>query len=697
VTESDSRAQEILELQTLQRAAQALSQTLDLDVVLGRCLDLSIEVAHADAGALYLREASRGIYELVASRGMSEASAPASPSAEPIDFGFTVSRMHHLDLDHPPDHAALRAAQHEGFRRILALAVCVEERVVGSLVLLFRRSLELPRSTLLTLEALVRYEGVAIENARAHRLVERRAQLAVALREFGERALSPTEGQDLDRLIPETAQKITRGDRAGLVRAVEGKVVVVAASGASARLVGHELTTDAPYLSDSLRQSEPFVVEDTRTLDPTSWVGVTTKESRTASFIIHTMRYRGSPIGQIFTGSPQPRRYSAEELEAVQILSSMAAEALERQRAQSQLKADHRRLDAILERLPFLVAVINREGQTVHLNQAGRTFAESMEGGHTDWREGMLAVDLRFTDGRPVQPEEMLVVKAFAGETPAPCEYVLISRATGRRMNVLSVAAPLPSDDGIVHEVVTGFQDVTALRELADAKDRFLRIASHELRSPLTSLGATTSLLEIDPSAVTDAARRQTLLERVRRQVDRLTRLVEQLLDSARLNAAEVPLMPSDVDLVALCEEAIDVAPVEPGGPSVTLDAEGPVVGHWDPMRIEQVLTNLIGNAIRYSPPGSPAIIVRVRGRAEAGVVEESDHGMGIPVRELDRVFTPFFRGSNVPKGGRGGLGLGLHITSEIVRRHGGTIRVQSEPGQGTTFTVELPRGPAAP
>jgi signal transduction histidine kinase len=259
-------------------------------------------------------------------------------------------------------------------------------------------------------------------------------------------------------------------------------------------------------------------------------------------------------------------------------------------------------------------------------------------------------------------------------------------------MTVLAVAAPLHDADGAVEAVVTGFQDVSALRELADAKDRFLRIASHELRSPITSLRATIGLLGMDPTAITDEARRVTLLARTNRQVDRLIKLVEQLLDSARLGVSEVPLQLTEGELVALCREAIDLAPLSATGHRVQLEAAAPVRGRWDLLRVEQVLTNLINNAVRYSPPGS-TITVRIRGDEARAVVDVLDQGIGIPAEQLDRVFTPFFRGSNATALHRGGLGLGLHITSEIVRRHGGRISVTSRPGEGSTFTVELPRG----
>jgi signal transduction histidine kinase len=118
--------------------------------------------------------------------------------------------------------------------------------------------------------------------------------------------------------------------------------------------------------------------------------------------------------------------------------------------------------------------------------------------------------------------------------------------------------------------------------------------------------------------------------------------------------------------------------------------ADGPVVGRWDAGRLEQVVTNLVSNAVRYSPDGSE-VIIKVAREAGRAMFSVSDSGIGIPESQREMLFTPFFRGANAQRNYAGGMGLGLHIAQEIVRRHGGEIRVESREGAGTTFTVELP------
>lgn len=686
--------QSALELRALQRVAETVSRSLDLDEVLGRCLDVAAHVAHATAGAIYLRDSRRAIYTLQASLGMPQSAMLATLPIELVDRRFANAPPELIEISDAPDDAIAMEARRLGFNRVVVVPLRVEGRLVGVLGLNFQDPMTFVPSTVMTLEAIAGQEAVAIENARAHRTLELRARLALILREFGKRAVAPLDDKALHGLILETALKISRSDRGLISRVHENMARVVAGWGKDERLVGMEASIDEPYLRMSMAHEEPFVVEDTNDLDPNSLFAQVAAQNQTRSFVLFTMRYHGSPVGQLFAASGEPVRYEGEEIEAMQILSSMAAEVLERARAEADVQAERKRLGDTIEHLPILVAVINNRGELLHLNEAGRQFARLMHPrGYGDWREAMTHVHTYSASGEPIPTEELLIMRAFRGEHPPATELVVTSEKGDLRMTVMAVAAPIQrAPDGTVSTVVTAFQDVSALRELADAKDRFLRVASHELRSPLTGLRATTSLLELDPTAIEDPTRRAVMLQRIKRQVDRLVVLVEQLLDSARLNAAEVPIQRVRADLVEVAREAIAQSAVGVPPGRVELAAESPVVeGDFDPPRIEQVLSNLVANALRYSAPDTP-VLVKVSSAEQRVTVEVSDRGIGIPADQIDKVFSPFFRASNAAAQHRGGLGLGLHIAADLVRRHGGKLTVVSTVGEGSTFTVELPR-----
>ncbi|HEX9104561.1 MAG TPA: GAF domain-containing sensor histidine kinase, partial [Polyangia bacterium] len=390
----------------------------------------------------------------------------------------------------------------------------------------------------------------------------------------------------------------------------------------------------------------------------------------------------GAPTGLIIIARREPHQWNSEEAEALQTLAQVSSEALERCRVQLAEARERRRLDATLEHLPIGVVVVDAEGHQLHNNRASTAIGELL--GLIGGTYGDSMKKLRTRDGSTVPRfEDSLVGRALRGELPPPRDIDLVD-ATGRRRVIRGVAAPL-HEPGQPPAAVLGFSEVTELFELASAKDRFLRIASHELRSPVTALRATAQLLTLDPAVATDEERRRSLHARIDRQSERLAKLVAQLLDSARLSADALPLDLEEFDLVCLAREIGDDA-----GPRVRLVAGGELPGRWDRARIEQVVANLLSNALHYSAPDAP-VELRLAGDEARARLEVCDRGVGIPAEELDQVFAPFYRSAH-SSGRHQGMGLGLHITSEIVHRHGGTIRVVSELGVGSTFVVELPR-----
>jgi PAS domain S-box-containing protein len=223
-------------------------------------------------------------------------------------------------------------------------------------------------------------------------------------------------------------------------------------------------------------------------------------------------------------------------------------------------------------------------------------------------------------------------------------------------------------------------------------RDEFLSVASHELRTPLTSLILKLQTFSRALRAEADspwAERRRGDVEMMGRQVKRLSDLVDDLLDVSRISTGRLDLQLEPVDLVELVRGV--ASRLEPSAErahcTLELDLGGPLVGQWDRLRLEQVVENLLSNAIKYGA-GRP-IHVRVGSDLGRASLVVRDQGIGIPPEALERIFGRFERA--VSDRNYGGLGLGLYITWQIVSALGGSIHVESLPGQGATFTVDLP------
>jgi signal transduction histidine kinase len=299
----------------------------------------------------------------------------------------------------------------------------------------------------------------------------------------------------------------------------------------------------------------------------------------------------------------------------------------------------------------------------------------------------------------------------------------LVARDIIRRLELLMEATaaiargelgrrvPVEEDDEM-GELCRGFNEMASrteaaqaeLREAVRLREEFLSVASHELRTPLTPLKGFAALTLSRMEKGGDFPERERTLKALRsmaRQTDRLTRLVDDLLDTSRIQAGRFELERARVDLLPLVREVVERFELraEQGGLTFILEApEQPLEGLWDGPRLEQVVTNLLANAVRYSPQGG-TVRVSFHLTPEAVELRVRDEGIGIPPESIALLFQPFARASNATARHYGGLGLGLFICREIVQRHGGAIWAESPgPHLGSCFHVRLPRElPAVP
>jgi signal transduction histidine kinase len=252
----------------------------------------------------------------------------------------------------------------------------------------------------------------------------------------------------------------------------------------------------------------------------------------------------------------------------------------------------------------------------------------------------------------------------------------------------------------LIYQLATRSQhyrgEAAAGEAIIQAKDQFLAIAAHELRTPLTSIkGHAQMLLRHGRGAQTpsqaDWERALKHATTIDRQSSRLTRLIEQLLEVTGAESKVIDLHREPTDLVALAEQAVDqfrpVAPIHP----IRIEApERPLVAEVDRQRIEQVLFNLVDNAVKYSPEGG-AVDLAVRRQGEEVLIAISDAGVGVPSDELARVFDRFYRATNVVGTSISGMGVGLYISRAIVMRHGGRLWLESAGEAGTLVCLTLP------
>ncbi|PTL83670.1 PAS domain S-box protein [Vitiosangium sp. GDMCC 1.1324] len=296
-----------------------------------------------------------------------------------------------------------------------------------------------------------------------------------------------------------------------------------------------------------------------------------------------------------------------------------------------------------------------------------------------------------------VSPEHLEAINALDA-----CSVVLVPmRAGGKVLGLMLLAAAWPQRrydeedlelaEELAHRVAMALENLRLLEEARHAvglRDEFLSVASHELKTPLTSLKLQHSLIGrfMTPECRASVGSR---LPAAVKQVERLSSLVDSLLDVSRIGAGRLTLEPVDMELTQLVREVLDRLSEVFTQAECTVDFPSlpPVRGYWDPLRLDQVVVNLLTNAAKYG--ARKPIRVRVTAEGERVRLTVQDEGIGIAPESMSRLFSRF--GRAVSERHYGGLGLGLFISRQIVEAMGGRILVESQPAQGATFIVELP------
>lgn len=348
------------------------------------------------------------------------------------------------------------------------------------------------------------------------------------------------------------------------------------------------------------------------------------------------------------------------------------------------------RQDSIIASMTDALWVYDAAGRVVDVNPAAVSLFGLGSRREAIDRGSLSEFLLRYPDGRAVPVEEMPYARALRGEIVP--DYLAVGRhlITGKDIDLSIATAPIQSGGGIVGAVLV-MRDITGLQELDRKKDEFLSVASHELRTPLTTIKGYTQLLAQTVNEITREDR-VTYLSAVLGEIDRMMGLISELLDVSRIETNRLQLHPQAVNWLQFLDRQASAFRVLHRGRKINfLPRIDDVTLQVDPDRIRQVVDNLLSNALKYSPDGSDIDVV-VEERNGSIATSFIDHGIGIPRDEVPQLFERFHRARNVSSRYYGGLGLGLYIAKAIIQAHGGTIRIQSEEGKGSTFTVTLPR-----
>jgi two-component system, OmpR family, phosphate regulon sensor histidine kinase PhoR len=540
-----------------------------------------------------------------------------------------------------------------------------------------------------TAEAAARQLRLSAELKRVHYVaseISSQPDLALVLDHIL-KVLAEAVGSDKNSifLLDQTTGVLVRGATMGLSPAFTREV-------SQARVC-----TDAACCGRTVCSKEVTIVEDTRT-DPfwRPYLEQSEAAGLRAIWSVPLVGRRGKVLGTFATYHDHPSRPTAEQIEIASIYAKHAAVAIENARLYEEAFRAQANAEAVIGSSADGIMVVDASRRVTSANPALAKMS------------GYTAAELV---GKPCH--HLLAITAGEGSSycDALCPLMSNPEETGCQANgrILETTLIRKSGQKVWVGITCGairdqanrpvgavytIRDITELKEVARLKDEFFSIASHELRTPVTSVkGYAQTILRRRARGLNDPTSEDRALRAIDKQSDRLVDLISELVEVSRISVGRLELHREPVDLASLAQQTLDQLGVTTDRHKLSLKAEGSVWADIDAGRVEQVMVNLLTNAIKYSPDGGD-IVVTVSRAADRAMVQVRDHGIGIAKDRQPHLFERFYRAHSETYRDYRGIGLGLYISREIVTRHGGELWVESEEGLGSTFSFTLPLAP---
>jgi PAS domain S-box-containing protein len=665
------------------RIASVLGQSLSRAATLEAVAQAAAEALGGGSAAVLVRSAGRlqaaGTHELpeplreLLARGVDETAGTVARAALQ---GRVIASPSLVEDERLPEEWR-EAAAASGFRSLLSVPVEAPRSGHGNLVLIFfphertfsEDDLELARH-------LADATRGALERAELFEAERSARALAQQLTRTGRLLTSELDpAAVLDEVVAQ-APELVNAEACAIRLLADDELVVTAAEGRGAAEALGARSPAAAWLSgDVLQSGAPVALatagEDARLrgLDPMLAVG------HVAFLGVPLAGAEGAPLGVLAVYSSIPREWREEEIEALQALAASASAALSNAELYQRVALERERSVAILANIADGIVAVDRNGEVVLWNAA----AERITG-------------ISAGDALGRRPEDVLQRELASGDD-VPVGDRLVSIARGREEVWLSLTEAVMRDPaGAVAGRIFAFRDISADRLVEQVKSDFVSTVSHELRTPLTSIyGFAETLLRQDVSFGEEE--RKTFLAYIASESQRLTSIVDTLLNVARLDTGDLQVNLADTDVREVVGQAIASVPAgaRNGHRFVVQLPDEPLPARADPEKLRQVFSILLDNALKYSPGGG-TVTVGAQRKLDTVEVSVADEGIGIPQADREQIFRKFYRGADAQgRTGASGTGLGLFIARGLVTAMGGRIWVTSNEGEGSRFAFELP------
>jgi PAS domain S-box-containing protein len=665
------------------RVASVLGQSLSRTATLDAVAQAAAEALGGDVAAVLMPQQGRlgvaGAHDLpdafraVLAGGLATADGPLARAA--AEGRVLASPI--LAADDRIPEGWREAAQREGYGALLAVPVQAPREPGGGLVaVLFGAERAFTEDDLELARHLADATRGALERSELFEAERAARALAQQLTRTGRLLTTELDPAAVLDEVVQQAPELVNADACAIRVLEDNELVVHAAVGAGAEESIGTRSPSSAWLSGDVVQSRapvslPNAAADARllALDPMLAGG------NAAYLGVPLAGPEGAPLGVLAVYCEEPRPWREEEVEALLVLAASASAALSNAELYQRVALEKERSFAILANIADGIVAVDREAKVVLWNRA----AEQITGVPAEDALGRTLADVL---QRPLES---------GSDTPTGDRLVSVTR--GREEIWLSVTEAVMRDPaGAVAGRIFAFRDISSDRLVEQMKSDFVSTVSHELRTPLTSIyGFAETLLRQD--VLFGESERRTFLGYIASESQRLTAIVDALLNVARLDTGDLQVNLASTDVRDVVGEVVETAQgASANGHQFVVDLpEEPLAATADRDKLRQVFSILLDNALRYSPDGG-RVTVGVERKRDTVEVSVADEGIGIPQSDQEQIFRKFYRGTDAEsRAGQGGSGLGLFIARGLVTAMGGRIWVESREGEGSTFAFELP------
>ncbi|OGO40708.1 MAG: hypothetical protein A2Z03_02890 [Chloroflexi bacterium RBG_16_56_8] len=680
------------ELSALNAIGNILSHPLEISRALDEVCQQITSITSMETAAVYLVDERQQKLNLVAHRGIEP---ELIPEVRQVGLDDDMARSIAADgqpfaaddvmIDQAPGFAGPRRA---GYHAGIGVPIKLRGKPVGAIFVGSKQRCAYEKADVALLTNIGERIGMAMENHDLYDEMRRRADELDGLARLSAACTSSLDPTAISQIAVEWTKKLLDGDLCSIRLLENDDLRLGAVLGQREGLPAAERFSQDELSQTILNTRTPFVVADVAQ-DPNFSQNLRDymAANHVYTFLAAPLPTTAGVIGFITVSHSHPYPWQQREIDLMQTIANQTASAIHNAQLSQNVLRAQQKVQAVFDSGISGLFATDPAGRIVMFNHA----AERITGWTLREIQGQLWADVFANTAAPNHPEPLINEALVRKKTIYVPDGRYLQTRDGRMLPVAKAVAPLMDDNGTVTGAVGAFWDLTREKAAEQTRENFLKMVAHQMRNPLTVLG---SALELLDKTKLPKQLRKDMYNLVKSQAERLNKFSQQFLDLEKAINSGRPVDCQPLPVADLVNKLVgEFDAIHTNYHFAIEPCEQEPIAHADADRVDNILRNLLDNAVAYSDPGSHVTVsINLPGSCDQVIIAVRDQGIGIPILEQDRIFNAFFRASQPEGRSTYGHGFGLYVAHQMARQMNGDIQFTSREGEGSTFHLILRR-----